>query len=77
MDLPWIYHGEINGKLMVNQPSSDWDLPLMFHAYVFDIEIVQPKQRKCASTRWSSFFWMNPAFTYAGIMLSMNCFFSL
>ena len=80
MDLPWIYHdlhGEINGTLMVNQPSSDWDLPLMFHAYVFDIEIVQPKQRKCASTRWSSFFWMNPAFTYAGIMLSMNCFFSL
>ena len=47
----------------------------MYHAYAFDREIVQSKQRKCASTCWSSFFWMNPAFTYAGIMLSMNCFF--
>ena len=62
MDLPWVYHGftmdfhgEINGQLVVNQPSSYWDLPLMYHAYVFDIEIVQSKQRKCASTFWSSF----------------------
>jgi hypothetical protein len=62
MDLPLVYHGftmdfhgEINGQLVVNQPSSYWDLPLMYHAYVFDIEIVQSKQRKCASTFWSSF----------------------